>query len=126
MPDYYRLTNIKVRLNNTTTQLDNIINEYGRQVDAFINKELRSHLGDTNAAGNAIVIPFTGATIPALDEDLQTHADDLTIAYMRAEQNDNTALREEAESRFRTGYLIKTFGYSRDLPYDISNLADIS
>lgn len=64
MADYFRLANIKLRLNQTTTAMDDIINEYGEQVDAFINQELRAHLGDTNAAGTTIILPLTGVTDP--------------------------------------------------------------
>jgi len=125
MADYYRLTNIKVRLNQSDASLDAIINEYGNQVDAFINQELRAHLGDTNAAGTAIVLPLTGVTDPPLTVDTQVMADDLTIAYLRADQNDNKELRDDAEKRFAT-HLIREYGYSRDLPFDISNLADVT
>jgi hypothetical protein len=124
MADYYRLTNIKTRL-NVGASMDTLLNEYGEQVDAHINQELRAHLGDTDAAGNAIVLPLTGVTDPPLTIDTQVMADDLVIAYLRADQAENPKMREDAESRF-AHHLIREFGYARDLPYDISNLADVT
>jgi hypothetical protein len=124
MADYFRLTNIKTRLNVDAT-MDALLNEYGEQVDAFINQELRAHLGDANAAGDAIVLPLTGVTTPALSLDTQVMADDLVIAYLRSDQAENPELKETAEKRFK-GHLIREFGYSRDLPYDIFNLADVT
>ena len=122
---YYRLPKIKKRLNQTTNAMDELLNGYGADVDSFINKELRAHLGLLNAAGTAITLPLTPSTVPPLSTDTQKHADDLVISYLRADQAENPELRDTAEKRFKQ-HLIREFGYSRDLQFDYTGLTDLT
>ena len=121
--DYYRIPNIEKRM--VTPPDRETLHLYGKMTNNFINEELKRHLGKTKADGTAITIPFTSSTDPAVDTDMMDHADSIVIAMIRADQNDNPELVENAKRDFRKS-LIRRFGYARDLAFDYTGLANLS
>ena len=121
--DYYRIPNIEKRM--VTPPDRETLHMYGKDVNNFINQELRKHLGSKKSDDSDIVLPLTASTVPAVDTDLMYHADSMVIAFIRADQNDNPELKENAQKDFKKS-LIRRFGYARDLPFDFTGLANLS
>lgn len=126
MADYIRLSNIKNRLGQSgSDSLDSIILEHGNDVDSMIDNALRNHLGNNNAAGVAIVLPLTSLTTPAIDVEIQKIADDTVIGLIRSDNANDHEILDRAEKRIKS-YLIKRFGYSRDIAFDKISLDGIT
>lgn len=91
---------------------------YGTEIDGMFNRELISHIGYRNSAGNEITIPLNENTEPPLDTDLKEIANNLLIGKFRMETGNGDKLWVEAQAAFKE-LLLQKFGWARDTPFKV-------
>ncbi len=111
---------IKLRLKDADQSLSEELELYLSDVDAYINRKLRTTLGFIDVHGNPVILPLTEDTGIEVDEDLLNNATDLAVGKFRKEQNNEEMLWDNAKENFQS-YLLERFGWPEDSGQRIVN-----
>lgn len=116
---------IKLRLKDADQTLSEELEEYLTDVDAYINRKLRTALGFLDVHGNPVVLPLTEDTGIPVDDDLLQNATDLAVGKFRKEQNNEEKLWDNAKENF-SAYLVDRFGWPEDSNQRVVNPTTVS
>jgi hypothetical protein len=113
---YSNYDSLKVKLRIPDDSIIDEIELYQQETDTLINNRLRAKLGNTDANGNAIVLPLTSSTYPIIDDELISIANDLVEGKFRFKTTQRDIYWKEALGRFDE-YMDRTFGWTENHAY---------
>ena len=105
---------IKEKLRLSDDSMRDEIQIYMHEISSLVNNRLRNKLGVNNIYGEPIVLPLTFETIPPVDLEIKSIANNLVVSKIRL-QNSEKPLLWDAEVKVLDNYLEQKFGYTRDV-----------
>jgi len=101
----------KLRIPASDSSIDDELNIYIDEVDAYIDRILLERFGKTDEYGYSISLPLTSSTRPALTFSLKVVASDLVEGKFRLKTTEENALWMEANQQLEK-YILETFGWN--------------
>ena len=111
MTHYASLDMIKQKLRIEDSTIDDELNIYMDEIDAFVNRELQAKFGSRTEYGYPIVLPLTDSTNPQVTFDLRQIAADLVEGKFRFKTTNDDSLWKLAKESLQN-YLDKSFGWT--------------
>jgi len=111
MTHYASLDMIKQKLRIEDSTIDDELNIYMDEIDAFVNRELQAKFGAYTEYGYPIVLPLTDTTNPPVTFDLRQIAADLVEGKFRFKTTNDDSLWKTARESLQN-YLDKSFGWT--------------
>ena len=111
MTHYASLDMIKQKLRIEDSTIDDELNIYMDEIDAFINRELEAKFGSKTEYEYPIVLPLTDTTNPPVTFDLRQIAADLVEGKFRYKTTNDKTLWDFAKEAL-ANYLDKSFGWT--------------
>ena len=111
MTHYASLDMIKQKLRIEDSTIDDELNIYMDEIDAFVNRELKAKFGSKTEYGYPIVLPLTDTTNPPVTFDLRQIAADLVEGKFRFKTSNDDSLWRLAKESLKD-YLDKSFGWT--------------
>ena len=113
---YASLSIIKQRLRVEDTTLDDELEGYIDEIQAYLNRKLQDKIGFVNEYGDEIVFPLTEDTLPPITFELNTLANDLVVGKFRFETTNDEAPWTHAKKNLEE-YLEEHYGWSESGKY---------